>query len=712
MSSDARARTATALVVLASVLLLAATLAGYARRALLDGDQFASRATATLQDPAVRTVVAERVTDRLVQGDRGADLLAVRPLIASAVSGVVGGGAFGSLFHRAALDVHRAVFDQDRDTVVLTVADVGTVAGAALRQVRPALAEQVEREDRVTLARQDVGAVTADLARLGERVRSLAWILAVLTVVAAAAALIVSVDRRRTAGRLGVGAMVVGVAIVVGWAAGRAVVLAAVADDPDARGAAGAAWGAFLGDLRTVGWLLAGCGAVVAAAAASLIGPIAVEGPLRSAWRTATVAPQAPGLRLLRAAALVAGGLVVILAPLTALSIAATLAGVYLVYKGVESVLRTVARPAAAETDAATTPVAGPRRGRRVAASALAVAVVAATVAAFLAGGGADEPRAAVLGSACNGHAALCARPLDEVVLPATHNAMSVPLPGWFAALQERPIAGQLADGIRGLLLDTHYAERLANGRTRTVFESAEDERLAIAQDGIGPESLAAAQRLRERLGFRGSGPRSIYLCHTFCELGATKLPSVLDDLHDFLVTHPTEVVVVINQDYVTPADIVDAVDAAGLTRYAFTPPSGGRWPTLRQMIDDDRRLVFLAENEAGGAPWYQPVYARLTQETPFSFEDAAQLTSAADRAASCRDNRGPATAPLFLINNWITTDPLPRPDNAQKVNAYRPLLARARECRRLRHRTPTLLAVDFYRRGDLFRVVDALNGV
>ena len=30
-----------------------------------------------------------------------------------------------------------------------------------------------------------------------------------------------------------------------------------------------------------------------------------------------------------------------------------------------------------------------------------------------------------------------------------------------------------------------------------------------------------------------------MYLCHSFCELGATPLDYVLDDIHDFLVTTP-----------------------------------------------------------------------------------------------------------------------------------------------------------------------------
>ena len=45
-------------------------------------------------------------------------------------------------------------------------------------------------------------------------------------------------------------------------------------------------------------------------------------------------------------------------------------------------------------------------------------------------------------------------------------------------------------------------------------------------------------------------------------------------------------------------------------------------------------------------------------------------------------------------------------------VNAYDPLLKRARECQKIRKHLPNLLAVNFYQRGDVFKVVDTLNGV
>ena len=130
-------------------------------------------------------------------------------------------------------------------------------------------------------------------------------------------------------------------------------------------------------------------------------------------------------------------------------------------------------------------------------------------------------------------------------------------------------------------------------------------------------------------------------------------------------------------------------------------------------MIDEGQRVVFLAENHAGGAPWYQLAYKRLTEETPYEFRRVALLADPQDLAASCEPNRGPASgAPLFLMNHWISTDPVPLPSNAAKVNAYGPLLQRARDCERIRHHLPNLLAVNFYREGDVFRVVNTLNGV
>ena len=699
---------ARALVVAASVVLVLALVAGYAQRAIVDSDQFANRAAAALRDDSVRTLVAERITDDVVLENQ-ADLITARPIIQSVVSGIVGGRAFTSLFRSAVRDVHRTLLDGDRDTVTLTVADVGTVLAAALEKVRPSLARELESSERVALLERDIGSLGGELARLADQIRVLALVLLVLSLALAAGALAISRDRRRTVVELGICLAGAGVLLVVAYGIARSLAINEV-EGPENQAAAAAIWDAFLRDLRTAAWILAGSGAVIAAAAASLIKPVDLGEPLRSAARRLTTEPTHPALKVLRGLGLVAVGLLVITQHEAVLQLLLTALGVYLVYEGVTALLRLIYRP---RSPAQERPPAarGPRPGRLVIAALVAAALIAAAVATFVGTGGVTTA-APVVDGPCNGHGELCDRPLDRVVLPATHNSMSAPAPGKFSSQQDRPIADQLADGVRGLLIDTHYADRLPNGRLRTDFGSPEDLRRQAQQDGVSPEAVDAALRIRERLGFAGEGERGMYLCHTFCELGGTPLESVLDDLHDFLVANPNEVLIVINQDYVTPADFVAAVNDAGLGELAYRGPVRGEWLSLRQMIDTGQRVLFMAENRAGAESWYHPVYESITKETPFHFTKPAQLTQPTRLPASCEPNRGPEDAPLFLVNHWITTDPVPLPSNAEKVNAYDALLGRARECRRLREHLPNLVAVDFYRRGDLFRVVDTLNGV
>jgi hypothetical protein len=705
-----RERTARALAAAATVVLVIALVAGYVRVAAVDSDQFANRATNALRDDSVRSLIAERITDRVVLRSRQ-DLLAARPIIESVTSAIVGSHAFTNLFRAAVRDVHRAVFDRDRDTVTLTVADVGTVLSAALQKLRPELARKVEPTDRVELLKRDLGSVAGDLARAGDRVRVLALLLLLLALALVAGAMVLSPDRRRTAIQLGTGAVAGGVVLVVAYAVVRSLAVHDV-DGPDAQAAAGAVWDAFLDDLRTAAWILAGAGAVVAAAAASLIRPVDMREPLRRVGEWVTTEPRSPRLRVLRGAGRLAAGVLVLVERDAVVQLFLTLAGIFLIYEGVTAMLRVISRPPApgarrAEVEAAAAAV---HRRRRLAVPLLAAALIAGAVALFVGSGGATT--AAPARGACNGHRELCARPLAEVALPATHNAMSVPLRGWYSAEQERPIAGQLADGVRGLLLDTHYADRLGNGKLRTYFTSEHALRQQAEQDGVSPDAVDAAKRIRDRLGFGGKGVRGMYLCHTFCELGATPLADVLDDIHDFLVANPDDVLVVINQDYVSPEDFVGATNKAGLGKLVFDGAIGPGRPTLGEMVDSGRRAVFLAENHAGAAPWYQLAYERTTEETPYTFPKVAQLTDRAELPASCKANRGSANAPLFLLNHWISTDPVPRPSDAAKVNAYGPLLARVRECARLRHHKVNLVAVNFYRQGDVFRVVDTLNGV
>ena len=174
-----------------------------------------------------------------------------------------------------------------------------------------------------------------------------------------------------------------------------------------------------------------------------------------------------------------------------------------------------------------------------------------------------------------------------------------------------------------------------------------------------------------------------------------------LDTFREFLDHHPHDVVSIFFEDYVSGDETRAAFDAAGLTQYVYVHPDGAEWPTLGQLVATDRRLVVFVEHHGGPADWYQYGWQQV-QDTRFDVPSIADF--------NCNLNRGLPDSPLFLLNNWIAKQ-VPSPDDARAVNGYGFLLARARQCEAERHRLPNFIAVNFYDRGDLFAVVDTLNG-
>ena len=317
-------------------------------------------------------------------------------------------------------------------------------------------------------------------------------------------------------------------------------------------------------------------------------------------------------------------------------------------------------------------------RGRWAAAGVAAVVALGAVIliADPFAGDSAES-------TACNGSEHLCDRTLDRVSFAATHNSMSAAdQPGWWFTQQERGIPAQLDAGIRGLLIDMYYATPTRRGV----------QNIPIA-------------KLDERLGRIPKG-RYVYLCHTICAFGATRATEALTGVRKFLEEHPREVIVISIEDYVRPRDVADTFEDSGLARYVWREPLGPQFPTLRRMIDTDRRVVVMSENNTDASlPWLHAQFD-LVQETPYRFTAPAAVAA----EAACSPNRGDRRNPLFLLNNWVDTSPLPQVANARVVNDFDTLLRRARACERARDRLPNLIAVDFYEEGDVLGVVRTLN--
>lgn len=279
----------------------------------------------------------------------------------------------------------------------------------------------------------------------------------------------------------------------------------------------------------------------------------------------------------------------------------------------------------------------------------------------------------------CNGQANLCDRPLNRVVIAATHNSMSAASKGFALPNQPLGIPSQLAAGIHGFLIDVHYGHPRADGVVITDPVKTADSR--------------------------------VYLCHELCELGATPLVQGLRAMRKRLDRGRGDVLVLDVEDYVSTADLAQEFARSGLDRYAYTGAPGPRWPTLRQMIAAHQQVVVLTEHRADGVPWIHLDYAGIVQETPYTWATPSLLTSPANWAASCVPNRGGTTGSLFLLNHW--SPPLaPAPATSALVNAVDVLVGRAATCARARGALPNLVAVDWYTAGALLQAVRILNGI
>jgi hypothetical protein len=301
----------------------------------------------------------------------------------------------------------------------------------------------------------------------------------------------------------------------------------------------------------------------------------------------------------------------------------------------------------------------------------------------------------------CNGSESLCDRRLDQVMFPTSHNSMgSADAPHWMFPNQNAGIRRQLEEGVRGFLIDVHYGVPVGE-RVRTELE---DEKAAMAkyERALGKEGMAAVLRIRDRLAGEPQGDRGVYLCHGFCELGALELVPTLREMRDFLVANPGEVLIIVVQDEsVTPLDVERCFRESGLIDFVYRGPARPPWPTLREMVTTDQRVLVMAENVSAGVDWYHPAF-EVMQETPYEFRDPSEFSN--------RPNRGGTVGSLLLMNHWIETTPMPKPSNAAIVNAREVLLERIRALERERQRRPNLVAVDFCDVGDLVPVVRELN--
>jgi hypothetical protein len=299
---------------------------------------------------------------------------------------------------------------------------------------------------------------------------------------------------------------------------------------------------------------------------------------------------------------------------------------------------------------------------------------------------------------------------MNQVIWPASHNAMSSSAYNFFSAEHTITIGEQLNAGVRFFMLDAYYGydddglvrTNLAGGIDRKQLEKERGEEAVDALDRMGALTGTADT----------SGEKqTVYFCHDFCELGAVTASAVFEEIKAFLDRNLTEVVILDFEDYVQPKDMRAALDDAGLLprlrvidrdKIDSTTLLDIVKPEKKKDTENPRRLIVMAEKHGDSKSWLRPTYDYY-QETPFTFPKIDDF--------SCAPKRGKPDNPLFLINHWLRPDGPPDPSEAAQVNSKKTLTSRFTTCAERRRVLPNALAVDFTEIGDLSKTVNRLNG-
>ncbi|MBK07490.1 MAG: hypothetical protein CL920_13580 [Deltaproteobacteria bacterium] len=259
----------------------------------------------------------------------------------------------------------------------------------------------------------------------------------------------------------------------------------------------------------------------------------------------------------------------------------------------------------------------------------------------------------------CNGAALLCDRAYNDVAYATTHNAMSAREENWQAPNQQFGITKQLEDGIRGLMLDVHMWKDKP------------------------------------------------YLCHgansEFCALGNLLLTEGLTRIKQFLDTHPHEVITIIFENYAPFDALKQAFEDAKTLTYTHTQATNAPWPTLRELIRTNKRLVVFTDKEGGKAPWLHDVW-KYAWETHWKAESTQEL--------NCKKNRGDSPENKLFILNHFVSKLFPSKELSKEANSNPFFIKRAQECQQQSGQLPNFVTVDYYDIGDVFEVVKTLNGL
>ena len=687
------------LAAIASIALALGILAGVANRNVVDGNRFADHADSIRRNPAVAEQVGTKITNAVLTANP--NLGAVRPLIGAASDSLAQGSAISPIVRTAARALHRHVTNRDSGDISLRLVDVGAAVVGVAAALGPQSVRGIPAGLQVTLSRISDHSAWSGVIQTARFAGLASWLLPLIALLLLAAGLFIDRDHHRAIVRAGWSVVIAGGAVV-----GLAVVGVIVAGRYDDQTLHGALVGATLREAAGLLWWPAGvtvtAGALLIAGATARLPGFQSANLAAQLWQRAVRRPQKRPAQVARGLALTAVGVVALLRPTLLLAIAGAALGVILLITGLGEIAAAAGARRRSRTGRPETATA--RRWTAAVILGMAAVLVIGLIGFEAAPANRTVSAFASDDEACNGHVELCSRPYDQVTFPATHNSMAVAdEPGWFLPEQSTGVMGQLNAGVRGFLIDSYYGQQTKQFGTVATSPDNFESALADAKASYGADAVTNAIRLHKALLSTPTGPKQPYLCHGFCEFGATPWQPLMTDVRGWVEANPREVLTFIIQDYVSPADTNKVFSQAGLLPYVYTPQAGKPWPTLGSMIDSGKRIVVMMENHGGGAtyPWLMQAFD-WTQDTPYANRTISAL--------SCRLQRGAADHPLFLVNYWLNNFRTLFTD-AQRLNRADQIDPYLKKCEAERHTRANFVAVNFFAQGDVFQAVDILNG-
>ena len=723
----------------------------WARMTVFDSARFAERADKILDSDAVRAALADQLTNAIINAGPSS-LAGFRTVIRTALDPIMQTPTFRAIFRRSLDTAHDYIFTRNGNAAVVNLSEGLNVLTGSLQATNPDLANSIPSGTNQLLVQIGDRTQNLQLWKIAEHLTLAGIGLLIASGLFAIGSIAIDATRRRGTFALGIalaasGVVMFAVAIVV------PIIASSYANDPDTEKAYGAATELFISDYRTLAvWFIAL--GVLLCAFATATTPQGEIPTVRSTLERIGAAierhrPTSRRGRIAHAILLMVVGLVAIDQRSAVVPMIVVFGGAVLAYVGSVQLLSIIGRP---ETITTREAVAADARNftlrspvTRVALASFVI-LIALGVGAWFTTSGARDKAEQNAERRCNGSSQLCDRRLNEVAFLGAHNAMSTASdPGWLFYEQTKSIPAQLDYGVRALLVKTHYGIPTTVNVTGaplvitdslaelTVNPDAQDDQYPTEQQERARE-LQANVKVDPKL-------RDVYLCHVYCEYGATKFSTALGYTRQFLTNNPDNVIMWFIGDYVSKADTEKALREANLFDRVWFYDPNAPLPTLGELIDTRRNVIMISEFSGAPPEWNVRGYG-IFQDTPYTFRKDSELftpgsprytgtatvtgpvdttepgpdgtqvwTKSWSGLASCAPNRGTPNSPLFQINHWVTpSGASPTVDQAKVVNAYDVLMPRVRDCMTQRSAFPTIVGVNFVEIGDARKVVDDLN--